>query len=48
MKKILAAIAFSLFSVVAIADVCMDSNVSPLGYSANASSDEQHLEEHGC
>jgi hypothetical protein len=48
MKTILAAIAISLFSVVAFADPCMDANVSSLGYSLDNSDDEIHLEEHGC
>ena len=48
MKTILAAIALGLFSVVAFADPCMDSNVSPLGYSLEKSADEVHLDEHGC
>ena len=37
MKTILAAIALSLFSVVALAD-----------YGLDKSADEVHLEEHGC
>jgi hypothetical protein len=48
MKTILAAIALSLFSVVAFADPCMDADVSPLGYYDTPTSDEIHLEEHGC
>jgi hypothetical protein len=48
MKTILAAITFALFSVIAVADPCMDANVSPLGYSLNGSADEIHLSEHGC
>ena len=48
MKKILAAIALGLFSVAALADPCMDANVTPLGYSVDMSADEIHLDEHGC
>ncbi|MGD1984019.1 MAG: hypothetical protein PVF93_08960 [Chromatiaceae bacterium] len=48
MKTIFAVIALSLFSVATFADPCMDANVSPLGFYDTTSSDELHLEEHGC
>ena len=48
MKKIFAAIALSLFAAAAFADPCMDADVSPLGYYDTPTSDEMHLEEHGC
>ena len=48
MKKMIAAIALGLFSVAALADPCMDANVSPLGYSFDKSADELHLDEQGC
>jgi hypothetical protein len=48
MKTILAAITLSLFSVVALADPCMDADVSPLGYSTDLTPDELYLEQHGC
>ena len=48
MKKMIAAITFSLFSVAALADPCMDANVSPLGYSTDLTPDEVYLEQHGC
>ena len=48
MKKMIAAIALSLFSVAALADPCMDANVSPLGYAVGTSADEIHMDEHGC
>lgn len=48
MKTIVAAITLSLFSVVALADPCMDADVSPLGYSTGMTPDEIYLEQHGC
>ena len=48
MKTIFAAIVLSLFSVVALADVCMDADVTPLGYSTDMTPDEIYLEQHGC
>ena len=48
MKTIFAAIVLALFSVAAFADPCMDANVSPLGFYDAPTSDEIHLEEHGC
>ncbi len=48
MKTILAAITLSLFSVDTFADPCMDTNVSPLGYSTDLTPDEIYLEQHGC
>lgn len=47
MKKVLAAIAISLFCAAALAEPCMDANVSPTGLS-NTGSDLKHLAEHGC
>lgn len=54
MKKIFAAIALGFFCVAAVADPCMDANVSALGYYDTQSdatyltADEIHLDEHGC
>lgn len=47
-KSILAAITLSFFSVVAIADPCMDADLSPLGYGTELTPDEMYLEQHGC
>ena len=48
MKTIIAAITLGLFSVVALAEPCMDANVSPLGYSTDLTPDEIYLNQHGC
>jgi hypothetical protein len=48
MNKIIAAIAFTFLSTVAVADPCMDADVSPLGYYSAPTADEVHLEDHGC
>lgn len=48
MSKIIVAISLSLFCVAALADPCMDADVSPLGYQDAATTDEIHMEEHGC
>jgi hypothetical protein len=47
MKQLLAAIAISLFCTAALADPCMDADVSPTGYSERTS-DLNHLARHGC
>ena len=48
MKTIFAIIALSLFTTLAVADPCMDAQVSPLGHYDAPAGDELHLEEHGC
>ena len=48
MKMVFAAISLCLLTVAAVADPCMDANVSPLGYYDTPTSDEIHLEEHDC
>jgi len=48
MKKMTAAIVLGLFSVAAFAEPCMDANLTPLGYTADMSADEIHLDQHGC
>mgnify|MGYP001555099079 FL=1 len=48
MKKIMASIVFSVISFTAFAEPCMDADVSPLGYYSAPTSDETHLEQHGC
>lgn len=48
MKTIFVAIALSLFSVIALAGLCMDAMVSPLGYYDTATSDETLLDERDC
>ena len=48
MKKIITAITLALFTAVAAADPCMDADVTPLGHSIDLTTDETHLDEHGC
>jgi hypothetical protein len=48
MTKMIAALALGLFSITALAEPCMDANVSPLGHSLDKSADQIHLEDQGC
>ena len=47
MKKIYAIIALSLLSIGALADPCMDAEVSPEGYTQQEL-DRMHLDDEGC
>lgn len=48
MKNLFAAIVLGLFSVTAIADPCMDANVTPLGHAADMTPGEVYLDQDDC